>query len=383
MGHAELRDLTRVFGDVVAVDHVDLSMADGEFVVLVGPSGCGKTTTLRMIAGLETVSSGQILIDGSDVTNAPPRARDIAMVFQSYALYPHMTVARNLSYHLRLRRRPKHEINERVQRIAAALDIEALLDRRPAQLSGGQRQRVALGRAIIREPTLFLMDEPLSNLDAKLRVQTRAEIVALQRRLGVTTVYVTHDQTEAMTMGSKIVVMKDGRVQQIDSPARVYSDPANTFVAQFIGSPAMNLVQVELVPDGDPVRLRSPGGWSVDVPEPLAGRLRATAPERALVMGVRPEDLHLASDPDSGGLPFEVVVIENLGHEVLIDGTVGEHGPRAVVRAGTGLLDRLRPGDRIQVRPDWPRVRFFSANDGSAVVLDQHGLRQRDEVTVR
>src|SRR5215218_2471219 len=247
------RNLTKVYGQAYAVRELNLEIADGEFVVLVGPSGCGKTTTLRMIAGLERVTSGEIYLNDKLINQVPPRQRDIAVVFQSYALYPHKTVAGNLSYALKLRKTPKQEIDTRVRRTADILGIEHLLDRMPNQLSGGQRQRVALGRAIVREPKLFLMDEPLSNLDAKLRLQTRGEIVRLQRRLGVTTVYVTHDQVEAMTMGDRIVVMHDGLVQQMGTPAQLYNHPANLFVAGFLGSPSMNFFDAELTTqDGSP-----------------------------------------------------------------------------------------------------------------------------------
>ena len=244
MAEIELRNLTKVFsGDVVAIDDVSLSIGDGEFIALVGPSGCGKSTLLRAIAGLEEVTSGEISIGGRDVTDLAPRHRDIAMVFQSYALYPHMSVRQNLGYGLKVRRMSKAEIRERVDRVAELLGLEELLERKPAQLSGGQRQRVAMGRAIVREPQAFLMDEPLSNLDAKLRVGMRASLSQLHQRLGVTTVYVTHDQVEAMTLGQRVAVMKDGRILQVDTPQALYEHPRDLFVAGFIGSPAMNLVE--------------------------------------------------------------------------------------------------------------------------------------------
>ena len=233
-----------------AVDALDLEINDGEFLVLVGPSGCGKSTTLRMLAGLEPVDSGNVYIGDTDVTMLPPRDRDIAMVFQSYALYPHMTVAENIGFHLKIKRMPKPEIEQRVREAARLLDLDDYLNRKPAKLSGGQRQRVAMGRAIVRQPQVFLMDEPLSNLDAKLRVQTRTQIAALQRRLGVTTVYVTHDQVEAMTMGDRVAVLRDGILQQCATPRDLFTKPANTFVAGFIGSPAMNMLQCTATADG-------------------------------------------------------------------------------------------------------------------------------------
>src|SRR5438874_10204511 len=247
MANITLENVSKIFpGGIVAVDDVTLEIADGEFVVLVGPSGCGKSTLLRMIAGLEEVSGGRISIGGQDVTDLAPRSRDIAMVFQSYALYPHMTVRQNIGYGLKVRRAPKDEARRRVAEVAELLGLEDLLDRRPAHLSGGQRQRVAMGRAIVREPKAFLMDEPLSNLDAKLRVGMRASLAQLHSRLGVTTVYVTHDQTEAMTLGQRVAVMRDGRILQIDAPQRLYEEPRDLFVAAFIGSPAMNLVEATM-----------------------------------------------------------------------------------------------------------------------------------------
>src|SRR5438067_10806513 len=282
MAGIRLDQVTKIFaGGVTAVDHVSLEIAEGEFLVLVGPSGCGKSTLLRMIAGLEEVSSGSISIGDADVTDLAPRRRDIAMVFQSYALYPHMTVRQNLAYGLKVRRTPKEQIEKRVNEVAKLLGLTELLDRRPAHLSGGQRQRVAMGRAIAREPKAFLMDEPLSNLDAKLRVGMRASLAQLHERLRVTTVYVTHDQTEAMTLGQRVAVMRDGRVLQIDEPQRLYQAPNNLFVAAFIGSPAMNLVEATL--DDDEVVF---GRFRVPLDE--RRRPRAAAGAR-VVLGIRPE----------------------------------------------------------------------------------------------
>src|SRR5437588_4500229 len=277
MAEIVLEHVTKVFGgDVVAVDDVSLEIESGEFLVLVGPSGCGKSTLLRMLAGLEEVTGGAISIDGRDVTELPPRSGDIAMVFQNYALYPHMTVRENLGYGLKVRKTAKSEISTRVERVTQQLSLDNLLDRRPAALSGGQRQRAAMGRAIVREPKAFLMDEPLSNLDAKLRVSMRAQLAALHSRLGTTTIYVTHDQVEAMTLGHRVAVMRDGRIQQVDTPQELYARPANLFVAAFIGSPAMNLVEADVADD----RVAF-GGFHIHAPVPQA--------DGRLIVGIRPE----------------------------------------------------------------------------------------------
>jgi multiple sugar transport system ATP-binding protein len=289
-------------GDVVAVDDISLGIESGEFLVLVGPSGCGKSTLLRMIAGLEEVTGGTILIDGRDVTELPPRARDIAMVFQTYALYPHMTVRENLGYGLKVRRTSKQEIARRVDEVGKLLGLEELLDRRPAALSGGQRQRVAMGRAIVREPKAFLMDEPLSNLDAKLRVSMRAQLAALHSRLGTTTIYVTHDQVEAMTLGHRVAVMRDGRVLQVDTPQQLYTAPLNLFVAAFIGSPAMNLIEAELAGG-----TASFAGHRIPLP---------ASPDAAhAIVGIRPEAFEDAAfaDPSLPRLDVNVQVVEDLG----------------------------------------------------------------------
>src|SRR6478735_69107 len=292
-----------------AVDKLDLDVADGEFLVLVGPSGCGKSTSLRMLAGLEEVNSGRILIGDRDVTDVPPKDRDIAMVFQNYALYPHMTVAENMGFALKIAGVGKEERAARVLEAAKLLDLEEYLTRKPKALSGGQRQRVAMGRAIVRQPQVFLMDEPLSNLDAKLRVQTRTQIASLQRRLGVTTVYVTHDQIEAMTMGDRVAVLKDGLLQQCDTPRRMYDHPANVFVAGFIGSPAMNLMEVPVVDGGVDLH-----GHTVPISrEDLAGV------GKTVTLGVRPEDLDLSTD--TAGIPVTVDVVEELGADAFIYGS--------------------------------------------------------------
>lgn len=316
------RDLVKRFGDSLAVDNVNVEIPDGEFMVFVGPSGCGKTTTLRMIGGLETVTSGEILIDGQVVNNVAPRHRDIAMVFQGYALYPHYKIFDNIAYPLRLRKVPKAEITRRVTEVARLLDVERLLDRWPRQLSGGERQRVALGRAIVRNPRLYLMDEPLSNLDAKLRVQMRREIIRLQRLLRTTTIYVTHDQIEAMTMGDRIMVLRNGKIQQVGEPELLYNSPANMFVAQFIGSPAMNLFTGRLEPAGTGLCLSS-GLGRFDLPPGIRARL---APDgagrfgpREVKWGIRAEDIRLgAPDHADGAPPLVVDLVEGLGSDAYV-----------------------------------------------------------------
>jgi multiple sugar transport system ATP-binding protein len=308
MAGVQLQGVTKIFdGEVRAVDSVDLDIGDGEFVVLVGPSGCGKSTLLRLIAGLEEVSEGTIRLGGQDVTDTLERDRDIAMVFQNYALYPHMTVRRNLGFALRLRRLPAGERERRVEEVARILGLDALMERKPAALSGGQRQRVAMGRAMVREPAAFLMDEPLSNLDAKLRVAMRAELARLHERLGVTTIYVTHDQVEAMVLGQRVAVLRDGVLQQCAAPEELYDRPVNLFVAAFIGSPAMNLVAGRLA--GDRVQF---AGHSL----PLANGSPVTGQERRVIVGLRPSDVELAArEPSLPRLRVEALVVERLGSE--------------------------------------------------------------------
>jgi len=314
-----------------AVDGIDLQIADGEFLVLVGPSGCGKSTTLRMLAGLEEVNSGRILIGGEDVTDMPPKDRDIAMVFQNYALYPHMTVAENMGFALKIAGVAKEERARRVLEAAKLLDLEPYLDRKPKALSGGQRQRVAMGRAIVRAPQVFLMDEPLSNLDAKLRVQTRTQIAQLQRRLGVTTVYVTHDQTEALTMGDRIAVLKDGVLQQVGTPRELYETPRNTFVAGFIGSPAMNL-------------------WTVD----------------GITSGVRPEDLRLSTPAEAGedGIAVTIDVVEELGADGYLYGHADIGGERVEIVARVDGRDHPAAGETVTLVPQADHVHRFDAASG-------------------
>jgi multiple sugar transport system ATP-binding protein len=384
-----IRGVTKVFdGRVRAVDDVDLDIADGELLVLVGPSGCGKSTLLRMIAGLEEVTAGTISIGGRDVTNAAPKDRDIAMVFQSYALYPHMSVARNIGYPLKLAKRPQDEIAARVAEVADVLQLTEVLDRRPSQLSGGQRQRVAMGRAIVRHPRAFLMDEPLSNLDAKLRVEMRAEIARLQRELAVTTVYVTHDQTEAMTMGTRVAVLRDGTVQQVDAPQRLYDEPVNLFVATFIGSPAMNLLAgtVEAGPDGSPAVVI--GGQRLALgPAVLAGHPRLPAlVGDPVIVGVRPEAFSdVAVEPGAPAdrvLEATVDLVESLGAELVVH--VGVTEPPAAVdggseawaqvvarrgRAVARLSTRSRPaaGDVVKLAVDTASIHLFDPTTGASL----------------
>lgn len=315
MATLELRNLVKHFGEIKVVQNLNLSVAAGEFVVLLGESGCGKSTTLRMIAGLEAVTSGQILIADRDVTHLPPMTRDIAMVFQNYALYPHMNVAQNMSFALRMAGRPPHEIENKVVAAAKVLDMEHLLSRKPKELSGGQRQRVAIGRAIVREPQVFLFDEPLSNLDARLRAHMRAELAQLHERLGKTTFYVTHDQVEAMTLADRIVVMDKGKIQQVGSPSEVFNRPANLFVAGFIGTPSMNFLEMRYVVDGSAGVLCGDG---FEFPAPRWLQQLSLTEQQALTVGIRPQTLRIASTDDA--LTIEVDVVEYLGTESQVVG---------------------------------------------------------------
>jgi multiple sugar transport system ATP-binding protein len=368
MASVVLKDISKVYaGGVTAVSHFNLDIEDKEFIVLVGPSGCGKTTTLRMIAGLEEITEGELYIGERLVNDVAPKDRDIAMVFQNYALYPHMTVYENMAFGLKLRKTPKTEIDRRVKEAARILDIEHLLNRKPKALSGGQRQRVALGRAIVREPRVFLMDEPLSNLDAKLRVQMRTELTKLHQRLGTTFVYVTHDQTEAMTMGSRIVVMKDGFIQQVDSPQNLYDYPANLFVGGFIGSPEMNFIDVTLISEGGAVYAAF-NDHKVRIPE---GKLKKLVDDsyigKEVVLGIRPEDLHdeevfIDSVPDAV-VTATVDVVELLGAETLLYLTV----------AGNSMIARVDPrstaraGDTIKIALDPNRIHLFDKETEKAI----------------
>ncbi|HYF09236.1 MAG TPA: sn-glycerol-3-phosphate ABC transporter ATP-binding protein UgpC [Acetobacteraceae bacterium] len=328
MATLDLQGVRKSFGTTQVLHGIDLSVADGEMIVVVGASGCGKSTLLRIVAGLETATEGAVRIDGRDVTRLEPAERDIAMVFQNYALYPHMSVFDNMAYGLKIRRIPKPEIRSRVEQAAALLDIGPLLERKPRQLSGGQRQRVAMGRAIVREPKLFLFDEPLSNLDAKLRVQMRAEIKRLQRRLGVTSLFVTHDQVEAMTLGDRLVVMNRGRAAQVASPMEIFERPADTYVAGFIGSPAMNFLPATLTAGGTAAAL--PAGGPVIR---FADGARAGAEGRTLTLGIRPEHLTLNG---AGGLGFTLDLAEPLGSETVLHGRLAD-GTALTVRAPGGV----------------------------------------------
>ena len=334
-----------------AIHDLDLEIADQEFLVLVGPSGCGKSTALRMIAGLETVTGGEMKIGEKVVNDVEPKDRDIAMVFQNYALYPHMTVAENMGFALKIAGVSKDERAERVLEAAKLLDLEPYLNRKPKALSGGQRQRVAMGRAIVRKPQVFLMDEPLSNLDAKLRVQTRTQIASLQRRLGVTTVYVTHDQVEAMTMGDRVAVLKDGLLQQVDTPRNLYDKPQNVFVAGFIGSPAMNLVQLPII-DG--------GVQFGDAVLPISKEVLAKATGSRVTVGVRPEKMSVAAH----GLVVDVDVVEELGSDGYLYGRVQLDGNEQNVVVRVDPIDHPKAGDKIHLQADPEAVHVFDGETG-------------------
>jgi multiple sugar transport system ATP-binding protein len=350
-------------GEHVAVAGVDLEVADGEFVVLVGPSGCGKSTTLRMIAGLESISAGTVKIDGRVVNHVPPKLRDIAMVFQSYALYPHMTVRENLGFALKLRSMPRAEIDERVSAAAATLGLEKYLDRRPRQLSGGQRQRVALGRAIVRQPKVFLFDEPLSNLDAQMRVSMRREIARLHQELAVTMIYVTHDQVEAMTLGDRIVVMEKGHVMQIDTPLNLYERPKNRFVAGFIGNPAMNFATGTIAGGDEPRFVAEGGGWEAALPRRLASQL-GSASRGTVVMGVRPEDVAVArGGQNASTIEARLELAESLGNEVFVYARAGDQD--IVARVSPQEMPPL--GAPITLAVDMEKAHFFDPVSGERI----------------
>jgi multiple sugar transport system ATP-binding protein len=354
MASVKFQKATRTYpgGINPAVDALDLEIADGEFLVLVGPSGCGKSTTLRMLAGLEDLNGGQILIGDQDVTNTPPKDRDIAMVFQNYALYPHMSVAENMGFALKIAGVSKQERAAQILEVAKLLDLELYLDRKPKELSGGQRQRVAMGRAIVRKPQVFLMDEPLSNLDAKLRVQTRTQIASLQRRLGVTTVYVTHDQVEAMTMGDRVAVLKDGVLQQVATPRELYEKPINVFVAGFIGSPAMNLLEVPIIDGG--VQF---GNTLVKLDQSIVSNASA----KVLTLGVRPENLIVTQNQ---GISVEVDVVEELGSDAYLYGSTTLDGNRIDLVARVDGRDHPQKADTVFLRPEGGVMHIFDPVTG-------------------
>lgn len=365
MAEVKLVNVSKIYeGKNKAVDSVSLEILDKEFVVLVGPSGCGKSTTLRMIAGLEEVSEGELYIDGKPVKNVSPAERDIAMVFQNYALYPHMTVFENMAFGLKLRKFSKSEISERVNYAAALLDIETLLERKPKQLSGGQRQRVAVGRAIVRKPKVFLFDEPLSNLDAKLRVQMRTEISKLHRKLGATMIYVTHDQTEAMTMGDRIVVMNDGRIQQADKPLEIYNNPVNRFVAGFIGSPSMNFIEGKLSGRDKLMFNSSSGDLSFEIPESYKSKLAASH-DKNLLLGVRPENISIGNSGEGNQIVFKakLEVVEPMGSEIFIYFDL--NGSQMTGRIPAGVMPDV--GDEISLRINGGKLHFFDSQNNSGL----------------
>jgi multiple sugar transport system ATP-binding protein len=367
MANVELKSITKVYeGNVLAVKNVNFVVQDKEFVVLVGPSGCGKTTTLRMVAGLEDITSGELYIDGKLVNDVPPKDRDIAMVFQNYALYPHMTVYDNMAFGLKIRKFPKAEIKTRVDEAARILDIEELLDRKPKALSGGQRQRVAVGRAIVRQPKVFLFDEPLSNLDAKLRVQMRAEISGLHNRLQATMIYVTHDQVEAMTMGDKIVVMRDGIIHQIGDPLTLYNHPVNRFVAGFIGSPPMNFMAVKVSEEGGRITIDE-GNFKIVVEGKRAEQIRSYV-GKEVIFGIRPEDLTYKMDAAQDlAIPSTVQIVEPLGAEINLFIDTGSH----VLVARTPPTIHFKVGDAARFVPEWERVAFFDMESEQTLGMQQ------------
>jgi len=356
MATVGINNIKKRYADTDVIHGVSLDINDGEFIVVVGPSGCGKSTLLRMVAGLETITSGEISIDGKVVNKVEPMDRNIAMVFQNYALYPHMTIFNNMAYGLKNRRVPRDEIETKVQEAASILELDGLLERKPSQLSGGQRQRVAMGRAIVRNPKVFLFDEPLSNLDAKLRVNMRLEIRKLQRRLGITTIYVTHDQVEAMTMADRLVVMNDGIADQIGTPRDVYHAPATKFVAGFIGSPAMNFVAAKPSKNGQSV-----AAFGIDIAIPVGSSLDGTG---SVELGVRPE--HLKVDPEAGPIQITVEAVENLGVDTIVYGRTPAHEREPVAVRITGDL-QFEIETTIRVRLDPESVHLFDRNSGHRI----------------
>ena len=363
MAKVELKGIGKVYdGNVRAVNNANITINDKEFVVFVGPSGCGKTTTLRMIAGLEDITDGELYIDGKLVNDVPPKDRDIAMVFQNYALYPHMSVYDNMAFGLKIRKLPKAQIDERVKEAARILDIEKLLDRKPKQLSGGQRQRVAVGRAIVRKPKVFLFDEPLSNLDAKLRVQMRAELIELHNRLQATMIYVTHDQIEAMTMGDKIVVMKDGQIQQIGSPLYLYNNPINKFVAGFIGSPPMNFLNAKVVEENGAL-LIDEGSFRVT---PSKDHLELLKPYvgKEVFFGIRPEDLYIAEQGDKNTFSCRVSLVEPLGAEIHLQASTPTQS--MIARVPSHCIYKL--GETVTFSPAMDNAIFFDKENEKSIL---------------
>jgi sn-glycerol 3-phosphate transport system ATP-binding protein len=359
MAQVHLRGVRKSYEKLEVIHGIDMEIVDGEFIVIVGPSGCGKSTLLRMVAGLERITGGQVAIGERVVNNLEPKDRDIAMVFQNYALYPHMSVYDNMAYGLRIRGMTKDEIDRRVRKAAKILELGTFLERRPRQLSGGQRQRVAMGRAIVREPAVFLFDEPLSNLDAKLRVQMRLEIKRLQRELGVTSIYVTHDQVEAMTLADRLIVMNAGTADQIGTPMDVYEKPASVFVAGFIGSPAMNFLAAKVATDQRSVDLAGTGTLRVTLP--LAGATSAAA-GTPVALGVRPEHLQAAAE---GPLEFEVELAEPLGADTLLHGRFGEARELVTVRQGGHVV--AKPGEQRRFRVDASHLHLFDSQTGRRI----------------
>ena len=363
MVNVRVVNLTKRFGNVIAVDHVTFEVKDEEFVVLLGPSGSGKTTTLRMIAGLETPDEGEIYIGDRLVNDLPPKDRDVAMVFQSYALYPHMTVYENLAFPLKIRKYSKTEIDKKVKEVAELLRISHLLNRKPKQLSGGEQQRVALGRALVREPKVFLMDEPLSNLDAKLRVYMRAELKKMQKELGITTIYVTHDQAEAMTMADRIAVYNQGRIQQMATPKELYHRPANLFVAGFIGSPGMNFFEATLVRKNGEIILDAEE-FKLTLPSTLVEYLKELTFPMDVVLGIRPEHINVYKEEIPSSIETEVYVIEPLGSEIIIDFKMGD----SIYKIKYPGEIKLNTGDKIYVIFDINKIHIFDKKTGRAII---------------
>jgi len=376
MARVILRNVTKRFGKVVAVDNINLSLKDGEFVVLLGPSGCGKTTTLRLIAGLEEVTSGEIYIGDRVVNDLAPKDRNVAMVFQSYALYPHMSVFENIAFSLRLKHVPKDEIEKRVRRVAEMLQIDKFLNRKPRQLSGGQRQRVALARAIVRNPDVYLMDEPLSNLDAKLRVQTRAELLKLHKKLGTTTIYVTHDQVEAMTLGQRVAIINNGKLEQFDTPENVYMYPKTKFVAGFIGTPPMNFIPAEVFQEDGKIQLKLLN-TKIEIPSELKAKMKRIPINRKVILGIRPEDLREEKflDRDSFVLlgSFPLLFKEDLGSETNLYFNIGLDNPLVVK---TSSETKVEMDDVVPIYLNPFKIHLFDIDTGRNLFYNDVGMNE-------